>query len=137
MHRRAYLTTLSATVCGVVLAGCSGLSGGGSGEDAKATIRTYLTAICSKDADTVNELQSKYGIEDTATKSDLYDADCSVSNIEEQPLPDGTDEDRFLEKDAISEVRYYSFTYTFNGDKQRVTIMLALQDDGWKVLDIG
>ena len=132
-NRRQFITGF-ATASTVALAGCSG---GGGGADAKATIREYINAFCSKDAETVNELNSKYGIEGETTESALYDADCSVSNIQEQSLPAATDEERFLGRDAITELRYYSFTFTLDGETQETTIMLALQNGGWKVLDIG
>lgn len=135
MYRRKYLASILATVSGLALAGCSGNSS--SGADAEATIREYINAYCSKDTETVNELNSDYGIEGETTESELYDADCSVSNIQEQSLPAATDEERFLQRDNISELRYYSFTFTLDGETQDTTIMLALQNGEWKVLDIG
>lgn len=135
MYRRKYLATISATVSGLALAGCSG--DGSSGADAEATIREYMNAFCSKDAETVNELNSNYGIEGETIESELYDADCSVSNIQEQSLPAATNKERFLQRDEISELRYYAFTFTLDGETQDTTIMLALQNGRWKVLDIG
>ncbi|WP_299237530.1 hypothetical protein [Natronomonas sp.] len=135
MYRRKYLASMSATVSGLALAGCSG--NGNSGADAEATIREYINAFCSKDAETVNELNSDYGIEGEATEAELYDAECSVSNIQEQSLPAATNEERFLQRDDVSELRYYAFTYTLDGETQDTTILLALQSGEWKVLDIG
>ena len=75
MYRRKYLATTLVTGGGLVLAGCSGVGDGGSdagddgGSDAEATIREYINAFCSKDVENVNELQSRYGIEDDVTES--------------------------------------------------------------------
>jgi hypothetical protein len=143
MYRRKYLATTLVTGGGLVLAGCSGVGDGGSdagddgGSDAEATIREYINAFCSKDVENVNELQSRYGIEDDVTESELSDTDCSVGNIQEQSIPAATDEERFLGRDAISELRYYSFTVSIGDETQETTIMLALQNGEWKVLDIG
>lgn len=139
MYRRKYLA-ISGGIIG--LAGCNGSvspSSGGSSStsDAEATIREYINAFCNEDVETVNELQSEYGIEDDVTESELTDADCGVSNLQEQSFPAEGDSERFLEKEAITDLKYYTFTLTIDGETQETSVALALENGEWKVLDIG
>jgi hypothetical protein len=117
----------------IALAGCS--SGGSGG--AKATVREYINAFCSKDVETVNQLHSEYAIEDDVTESELVDADCRITNLQERNFPTTADSERLLERDSIDELKYFTLNLNIDGEMQETSISIVLENGEWKVLDIG
>lgn len=89
----------------VALAGCSGGSNG-----AESTIRKYVNALFSKDAETANRIQYEEIMHTDYTNSDLSNIEVDINNLREVEPPASADREKFRQRESVSKVEDYKFT---------------------------